>query len=65
MNNSLTERERQILAHASNGLCYKQIASALNINDQTVKNHAQLIFAKLGATNIANAVAIAIRNNII
>ena len=45
---SLTEREREILQHLSNGKSNKAIAQALDISHDTVKLHVRHILSKLG-----------------
>jgi DNA-binding CsgD family transcriptional regulator len=43
----LTERQRQVLQLASDGLSHREIAVRLGIGYQTVKNHMAAIFDKL------------------
>ncbi len=43
----LTEREQEILAFLSRGLRYKEIASKLNISNETVRTHIRNIYSKL------------------
>ena|SRR5689334_18826494 len=45
---SLTVREQQVLALMKKGWCNKEIARRLQIQTQTVRNHAHSIFMKLG-----------------
>ncbi len=52
----LTAREQEILHAMCAGLTNKEIAGLLGISDNTVRNHAQRIYKKLGATNRAMAV---------
>ena len=52
----LTERERQVLQLAAEGLANKQIASALLISENTVKFHLSSLYAKLGVTSRTEAV---------
>jgi len=47
------------------GLGNKEIASKLGISDHTVKFHTSSIFAKLGASNRAEAVTLGIRDGLI
>lgn len=54
----LTRREQQLLEMVSSGLTNKEIASDLNLSDQTVKNHIHRILHKLGATDRMSAVAV-------
>ena len=52
----LTERERQVLQLAAEGLANKQIAAQLEISENTVKFHLSSLYAKLGATSRTEAV---------
>lgn len=56
----LTERELEVLALIGKGLTTKQIAEALVISENTVKNHTKAVFAKLDVTSRAAAVTRAI-----
>lgn len=56
---ALTEREREILRWAREGKSNLEIGVALGISSLTVKNHIQKILRKLGASNRAQAVALA------
>ena len=58
----LTRRETQILSSVAGGNTNKQIAYALGISEQTIKNHISAIFCKLHANDRAHAVALAMRN---
>ena len=51
----LTPREIEVLRMIAEGLGNKEIASKLSISDHTVKFHISSIFAKLGASNRAEA----------
>jgi DNA-binding NarL/FixJ family response regulator len=53
---SLTRREQDVLEHVARGLGNKQIAARLGISERTVKFHVSSMFAKLGASNRADAV---------
>lgn len=53
----LTEREQEVLRLLVQGLTNKEIAEALVITDNTVKRHLKSIFAKLGVSTRAAAVA--------
>lgn len=44
----LSERERTVAAHIARGLSNKEIASALDISEATVKKHVGRVLAKLG-----------------
>ena len=48
---TLTGRERQIADGVSQGLSNRDIAAALGITEQTVKNHLTAIFNKLHVTS--------------
>lgn len=56
----LTARQREVLLHAANGNSNKQIARTLGISTATVCRHLAEIFARLGASDRAQAVAIAL-----
>jgi DNA-binding NarL/FixJ family response regulator len=45
----LTRREQQLLPLIARGLTNKEIASNLNLSEQTVKNHIHHILSKVGA----------------
>lgn len=47
----LTSREREVVGLAAQGRNNREIAQWLSISEQTVKNHLQSIFDKLGASN--------------
>lgn len=47
----LTSREREVVGVVAQGLKNREIAQRLSISEQTVKNHLQNIFDKLGASN--------------
>jgi DNA-binding NarL/FixJ family response regulator len=55
----LTEREREILGLLAGGLSNRAIGDRLGITERTVKFHVGEILARLGASNRAQAVAIA------
>ena len=61
----LTQRETQILTYVAEGNTNKQIASVLNISEQTIKNHVSAILRKLNANDRAHAVVLAIRRGLI
>jgi DNA-binding NarL/FixJ family response regulator len=52
----LTERERQVLQLTAQGLANKQIATSLDISENTVKFHLSSLYAKLGVTSRTEAV---------
>jgi DNA-binding NarL/FixJ family response regulator len=55
----LTEREREIVGLLAAGLSNRAIGERLGITERTVKFHVGEILARLGASNRAQAVAIA------
>lgn len=55
----LTDREREILALLAEGLSNRAAGERLGITERTVKFHVAEILARLGASNRAQAVAIA------
>jgi DNA-binding NarL/FixJ family response regulator len=62
---SLTKRETEILDYIAKGFLNKQIASSLDISEQTIKNHVTSILRKLNANARTEAVVIAIKRGII
>jgi DNA-binding NarL/FixJ family response regulator len=55
-NLGLTRREQQLVQLISHSLTNKEIASQLNLSEQTVKNHIHRMLRKLGATDRLGAV---------
>ena len=55
----LTERERQVLRYAGEGMRSPDIAAALNLSDGTVRNYLSEAMAKLGASNRIEAARLA------
>jgi len=62
---SLTEREIEVLRHIASGNRNKDIAGLLFISEETVKVHIKHIMEKLNASDRTQAVAIAVRRGII
>jgi DNA-binding NarL/FixJ family response regulator len=62
---SLTEREIDVLQHVAGGNRNRDIAERLFISEETVKVHVKHIMEKLGASDRTAAVAIAVRRGII
>jgi two-component system, NarL family, nitrate/nitrite response regulator NarL len=56
---ALTDRERQIMRLASEGLSNKEIGRRLNLTDGTIKVHLHHIFQKLEVTNRTALAALA------
>lgn len=48
---ALSEKEKLIIQHICQGLTNKEIASKLNLSEQTIKTHVNRIFKKLGLSN--------------
>lgn len=61
----LTKRELEVLVQVANGMFNKEIATALNISERTVKNHISNIFKKIEVSDRTQAAVFAIRNDII
>jgi transcriptional regulator EpsA len=61
----VTARERQILHLVREGMSNHEIGGTLAISPLTVKNHVQKILRKLGASNRAQAVAMALQSRLI
>jgi DNA-binding NarL/FixJ family response regulator len=58
---SLTEREIEVLQNVASGKANKVIGGRLSISEATVKKHLKSILAKLGADDRTHAVTIALR----
>ncbi|HXF82473.1 MAG TPA: response regulator transcription factor [bacterium] len=58
---SLTARERQVLELLASGMANKEIAFALKISENTVKNHLRNILEKLHLQNRVQAALYAVR----
>jgi two-component system response regulator DesR len=61
----LSERERQVLRLLAEGDAYAEIGSKLYLSPDTVRAHAQRAMTKLGARTRTQAVALALRNELI
>jgi len=61
---SLSRREHEVLIHLAKGLANREIADALFIAEQTVKNHVSEIYAKLGVHDRAQALLLALEAGI-
>jgi DNA-binding NarL/FixJ family response regulator len=60
----LTDREGDVLRQMALGLTNKQVATALNISYETVKEYVQYIFRKIGVTDRTQAALWAVRNDL-
>lgn len=62
---TLTDRQRDILDGLTRGLTNAEIANLLGITLDSVKEHINVVFAKLGAANRAEATMIAARKHLL
>lgn len=62
---TLAPRETEIVSLLAEGLADKQIAARLGLSESTVKGYLRSAYEKLGASDRAQAVAIALRGHII
>lgn len=61
----ITARERQVLELMANGYSNQAIGEKLSISVKTVEAHRARLFKKLGASNVADAVLLAIRSGLV
>ena len=61
----LSDREREVLALTAEGLSAPQIGAAMHLSPTTVKSHLHRAYAKLGVSDRAAAVAVAIRSGLL
>jgi len=59
---SLTSREREVLAELAKGRSNREIARALNVAEKTVKAHVSSVLAKLGVQDRTQAALLAVRH---
>jgi DNA-binding NarL/FixJ family response regulator len=62
---SLTEREIEVLRKVAAGNANKMVAQLLHVSEETVKAHMKNILSKLGANDRTHAVTIALKRGII
>jgi DNA-binding NarL/FixJ family response regulator len=62
---SLTRRQRQILQMIADGHSTSAAAKRLGLSAETVRTHTKAVLSRLGASDRAHAVAIALRNSLI
>jgi DNA-binding NarL/FixJ family response regulator len=62
---TLTNRETQVLRHVALGLSNKEIASALDISIETVKEHVQNILRKIAVTDRTQAAVWAVKKGLV
>jgi NarL family two-component system response regulator LiaR len=65
VNFDLTDREKDILALMVEGLPNDEIASRLVVSQSTVKFPVSNTLGKLGCTSRTEAVALALKNNLV
>ncbi len=61
----LSPREIQVLEAMAKGLANKEIARELGMSEHTVKFHTSAIYARLGASNRAEAVRVGIQSGLL
>ena len=61
----LPERQQEILESAVRGLTNKEIGAQFGLSPLSVKRYLSIIFAKIGAANRTEAVAIALRKHLL
>ena len=61
----LSSRQREILNAIATGLTNKEIAATLSVRKDTVEDYLRMLFSKLGASNRTEAVAIALRKQLL
>jgi len=57
---ALSPRQREILQAIAAGYRTKQIAHRLSLSEKTVKMHRAILFDRLGASNVADAIRLAV-----
>jgi len=62
---ALTLREREVLVLVAQGMSAPEIADQLYLSVTTIRTHIQHVYAKLGASDRAGAVAAAVRRGLI
>ena len=62
---SLTEREREVLVVAAEGLTARQIATQLGVRERTVTTHLARIYGKLGVGSRLAAIRMAARSGLV
>jgi DNA-binding NarL/FixJ family response regulator len=65
LDSRLTEREREVLTVAAEGLTAREIASRLGVRERTVTTHLGHIYGKLGVGSRLAAVRIAARSGLV
>ncbi|MGI9232121.1 MAG: response regulator transcription factor [Woeseiaceae bacterium] len=57
---SLSQRQRELLFHVSNGRTNREIASRLSISQKTVELHRSAMMQKMGASSLAELIRIVV-----
>jgi DNA-binding NarL/FixJ family response regulator len=61
----LTDREREVLVVAAEGLTARQIATRLGVRERTVTTHLARIYGKLGVGNRLSAIRMAAKSGLV
>ena len=61
----LTDREREVLAVAAEGLTAREIADRLGVRERTITTHLGRIYGKLGVTSRLGALRVAARSGLV
>ncbi|RLD08176.1 MAG: DNA-binding response regulator, partial [Chloroflexota bacterium] len=61
---ALTDQEKQVLIHVSEGKTNREIAKALYLGEGTVRNYVSSILSKLDVSNRAEAAAYAVKHDL-
>ena len=61
----LTDREKEVLGHLVNGLSYKMVAAEMFVSINTIRTHVTSVYQKLQVHSVSEAVAKAIREQIV
>lgn len=61
----LTQREREVLAVAAEGLTARQMAARLGVRERTITTHLARIYGKLGVGNRLSAIRLATRSGLV
>jgi DNA-binding NarL/FixJ family response regulator len=56
---SLSAKNLQVLQHIANGLCCKEISTAMNLKETAIRHHRVECIRKLKAGNIGQAIFLA------